>query len=130
MNGCPAKANPKRKNLRQHFYAFHRRGRTGELNTVVPAKAGTHNHRLWNMGPRLRGDDGAMSCEPISPDAASLAARHVQAGIEELQGGVGDRRVDLAAVDAGTVDAGLRKFISAVIITFIDEDVVTRPGMT
>jgi hypothetical protein len=24
---------------------------------VVPAKAGTHNHRLWNMGPRLRGDD-------------------------------------------------------------------------
>ena len=26
--------------------------------TVVPAKAGTHNHRLWNMGPRLRGDDG------------------------------------------------------------------------
>jgi hypothetical protein len=26
--------------------------------TVVPAKAGTHDHRLWNMGPRLRGDDG------------------------------------------------------------------------
>ena len=25
--------------------------------TVVPAKAGTHDHRLWNMGPRLRGDD-------------------------------------------------------------------------
>jgi iron(III) transport system permease protein len=24
---------------------------------VVPAKAGTHNHGLWNMGPRLRGDD-------------------------------------------------------------------------
>jgi hypothetical protein len=24
---------------------------------VVPAKAGTHNHRLWNMGPRFRGDD-------------------------------------------------------------------------
>ena len=65
-----------------------------------------------------------MSREPISPDAASLAARHVQAGIEELQGGVGDRRVDLAAVDAGSVDAGLRKFISAVIVAFIDEDVV------
>src|SRR5258708_10639686 len=65
-----------------------------------------------------------------SPATASLAARHVQAGIEELQGGVGDRRVDLAAVDAGIVDAGLRKFISAVIVTFIDEDVVTRPGMT
>src|SRR5262245_14173795 len=24
---------------------------------VVPAKAGTHSHGLWNMGPRLRGDD-------------------------------------------------------------------------
>ena len=29
----------------------------GRLKAVVPAKAGTHNHRLWNMGPRLRGDD-------------------------------------------------------------------------
>jgi hypothetical protein len=27
------------------------------LAVVVPAKAGTHNHRLWNMGPRFRGDD-------------------------------------------------------------------------
>jgi hypothetical protein len=25
---------------------------------VVPANAGTHDHCLWNMGPRLRGDDG------------------------------------------------------------------------
>src|SRR3984893_14312068 len=25
--------------------------------SVVPAKAGTHDHRLWNMGPRLRGGD-------------------------------------------------------------------------
>src|SRR5260370_96361 len=25
---------------------------------VAPAEGGTHNHRLWNMGPRLRGDDG------------------------------------------------------------------------
>src|SRR5258708_12597529 len=95
MNGYPAKANPKRKNLRQHFYAFHRRGRTGELNTVVPAKAGTHNHRLWNMGPRLRGDDGAMSCEPINPDAASLAARHVPARIAEPPRPVRDPPLDL-----------------------------------
>jgi hypothetical protein len=28
---------------------------------VVPAKAGTHNHGLWNMGPRLRGDDSNQS---------------------------------------------------------------------
>jgi len=27
---------------------------------VVPAKAGTHNHRLWNMGPRFRGDDSVV----------------------------------------------------------------------
>ena len=61
---------------------------------------------------------------PHDGDVVSLAAQHVQAGIEELQGGVADRRVDFAAVDAGSVDAGLRKFISAVIVTFIDEDVV------
>jgi hypothetical protein len=24
---------------------------------VAPAQAGAHNHRLWNMGPRFRGDD-------------------------------------------------------------------------
>ena len=24
---------------------------------VIPAKAGIHNHGLWNMGPRFRGDD-------------------------------------------------------------------------
>ena len=30
---------------------------TNQLIRVVPAKAGTHNHRLWNIGPRLRGDD-------------------------------------------------------------------------
>ena len=59
-----------------------------------------------------------------SAATASLAARHVQAGIEELQGGVADQRVDLAAVDAGSVDAGLRKFVPAVVVTFIDEDVV------
>jgi hypothetical protein len=32
------------------------RNQTHELMTVVPAKAGTH--RLWNMGPRFRGNDG------------------------------------------------------------------------
>src|SRR5262249_37422029 len=57
-------------------------------------------------------------------NVASLAARHVQAGIEELPGGVADQRVDLAAVDAGRVDAGLRKFVPAVVVTFVDEDVV------
>jgi 23S rRNA pseudouridine2605 synthase len=44
--------------------------------SVVPAKAGTHNHRLWNMGPRngvpatrasrgaLRGDDNTATKRP------------------------------------------------------------------
>src|SRR5262249_28051866 len=27
------------------------------VQTVAPAKGGTNTHRLWNMGPRLRGDD-------------------------------------------------------------------------
>jgi len=27
---------------------------------VVPAKAGTHNHGLWNVGPGLRGDDRSL----------------------------------------------------------------------
>jgi hypothetical protein len=28
------------------------------LHLVVPAKAGTYDHRLWNMGSRFRGNDG------------------------------------------------------------------------
>jgi hypothetical protein len=28
---------------------------------VVPANEGIHNHRLWNMGPRLRGDDDGLT---------------------------------------------------------------------
>src|SRR5262249_12705446 len=31
-----------------------------KLIIVVPAKAGTHNHRLWNIGPRFRGADGTL----------------------------------------------------------------------
>ncbi len=33
------------------------------LYAVVPAQAGTHSHRLWNMGPRLRGDDSVSADE-------------------------------------------------------------------
>jgi hypothetical protein len=36
---------------------------------VVPAQAGTHNHRLWNMGSRLRGNDSASRTFPSSHDA-------------------------------------------------------------
>src|SRR6516225_4883074 len=38
---------------------------------VIPAQAGIHDHRLWNMGPRFRGDDSIAkyshpaSTEPI-----------------------------------------------------------------
>jgi hypothetical protein len=31
--------------------------REPEKNTVVPAQAGTHEHKPVIMGPRLRGDD-------------------------------------------------------------------------
>src|SRR5215510_6036323 len=55
---------------------------------------------------------------------ASLPARRVQARIVELQGGVADRCMDLAAVDAGSVDAGLRKFIPSVLAALVDEYVV------
>src|SRR5262249_59266658 len=63
---------------------------------------------------RLRLTTAANVMRADQPDVASLAARHVQAGIVELQGLVADRRVDLAAVDARCVDAGLRKFIPSV----------------
>src|SRR6266404_9421870 len=32
------------------------------VNALLP---GTHNHRLWNMGPRLRGDDGTKAARRI-----------------------------------------------------------------
>src|SRR2546428_9728265 len=60
--------------------------------------------------------------------ATSTSARHVQAGIVELQRGVADQRVDLAAVDAGSVDAGLREFIPAILVALIDENVVVYPA--
>src|SRR5262249_60698196 len=59
---------------------------------------------------------------------ASLPARHVQARIVELQGGVADRCMDLAAVDAGGVDAGLRKFIPSVLAALVDECVGVAPA--
>src|SRR5262245_65851407 len=59
---------------------------------------------------------------------ASLPARHVQARIVELQGGVADRCMDLAAVDAGSVDAGLRKFIPSVLAAIVGESVWVDPA--
>src|SRR4029450_149021 len=47
--------------------------------TVVPAQAGTHDHRLWNMGPRLRGDDGRSQSDEFPHHlyhALSRSARH------------------------------------------------------
>jgi hypothetical protein len=55
--------------------------------SVVPAKAGTHDHRLWNMGPRNgapttqasrgtpRGDDGWRAWMDLNyPIACAMAA--------------------------------------------------------
>jgi hypothetical protein len=36
--------------------------------------------------------------------------------------------VDLAAVHAGSVDAGLREFILAVLVALVDEDLVVDPA--
>jgi hypothetical protein len=60
--------------------------------------------------------------------ATSPSARHVEAGIVELQRRVADQRMDLAAVDAGSVDAGLREFIPAILVALIDENVVVDPA--
>src|SRR5262249_61496880 len=75
------------------------------------------HRRGWIAGssPAMTADGLVFPTNPAgrhpSDVTASLAARHVQAGIVELQGGVADRRMDLAAVDAGRVDAGLGNFI-------------------
>src|SRR5262249_54428715 len=45
---------------------------------------GTHNHCLWNMGPRVRGDD-ASDDEPIQPDCVSL----FQVFLEKIHGARG-----------------------------------------
>src|SRR5215472_16937070 len=37
--------------------------------TVVPAQAGTYDHRSEIMGPRLRGDDGNKRRRSITPSA-------------------------------------------------------------
>src|SRR5262249_57723340 len=49
---------------------------------VVPAQAGTHNHRSWNMGPRLRGNDSIRTEKSIS-DFRNFEHRRV----EQLLGG-------------------------------------------
>jgi len=54
----------------------------------------------------------------------SLCAADVEAGVEELDRGVADALVDRGTVHACCVDAGLREFIPAVLIAFVDEDVV------
>src|SRR5436305_11793207 len=54
----------------------------------------------------------------------SLAARDVQAGIEESHRRLADLRMDTGPVDSGRVDAGLREFIPAGLVALVDEDVV------
>src|SRR5262249_16810507 len=104
MNGCPPGANPKRESA-----TTLRSDPTG----------GVHRARSYTAGNALRANH---------PDVVSLAARHVQAGTVELQDGVADQRMDLAAVDAGSVDAGLREFIPPVLVALVDEYVVVDPA--
>src|SRR5262245_27176887 len=57
-----ARCTPSRRGMRTSFSMFMCDPLSEFLNStiVVPAKAGTHNHGLWNMGPRLRGDDSGV----------------------------------------------------------------------
>src|SRR5258705_4032890 len=79
----------------------------------------------------MPGNDAACACvldqsrRRITATATqSLAARHVQARIEESHRRLADLRMDAAAVDAGRVDAGLWEFIPAGLAALVDEDVV------
>src|SRR5262249_30058417 len=99
---------------------------------------GIHRKALHRRGwiaessPAMTADGLVFRTNPVgrhpSDVTASLAARHVQGGIVELQGGVADQRMDLAAVDAGSVDAGLREFIPPVLVALVDENVVVDPA--
>src|ERR1700730_12885732 len=40
--------------------------KSGSSALSSPRKRGTHNHRLWNMGPRFRGDDTRPDLMPES----------------------------------------------------------------
>ena len=45
-------------------------------------------------------------------------------GIEELQSGGADLLVDGVTVDAGGIDAGLGELVAALVVAFVDEDLV------
>src|SRR5260370_15264186 len=77
------------------------------------------------------GSDAACACvldqsrRRITATATqSLAARHLQARIEESHRRLADLRMDAAAVDAGRVYAGLWEFIPARLAALADADVV------
>src|SRR5919198_2658254 len=58
----------------------------------------------------------------------SLVARYVQARVKESQRRFCDQCMDAAAIDARSVDAGLREFIFAILVALVDEDVVIDPA--
>ena len=45
-------------------------------------------------------------------------------GIEELQSGGADLLVDGVTVDTGGIDAGLGELVAALVVAFVDEDLV------
>src|SRR6267154_1044216 len=66
------------------------------------------------------GHDGVDRSRSIS----SLAAGHVEARVEELHRRFADPRVDAVTIDAGSIDAGLGKFVFALVVALVDEDIV------
>src|SRR5215510_8201639 len=76
-NGGP-RARPA-SGVRRRRMTFTARRRDGvSVSTVVPAKAGTHNHRLWNMGPQhkrvyARVFDALCAGTTVSSDGEAIA---------------------------------------------------------
>jgi hypothetical protein len=52
--------------------------------SVVPAKAGTHDYRLWNVGPRFRGDDTDRSDHTCRSTIMRLIRAMASAGLRLL----------------------------------------------
>src|SRR5262249_12912314 len=89
--------------------------------SVVPAQAGTHNHRLWNMGPRFRGDDSnnAMrgrwgQCDHHGLNSARMRLQPSDGGVDGS--GAGSTSVSpLGPGSSGACTSGITAGATAVI---------------
>ena len=66
----------------------------------------------WNAG----------NCRQL--DSICALPLHTQVRIEELQRGITDMVVPPGAIDAGSIDAGLRPGVASQVIALVDEDLM------